>query len=171
MAKKIERKVADTILQRSRQIEVNGVLYDVAPPTVATLILVSALAAELPKLELNPDDILKESLFVAKDCQVLGDIVAVMILGAKNLVQVKQLKKKKWFGLWHVTTGVTINRQMELAENIRQNISPRQLSSIIGDLLVGMEISDFFGLTTSLISINLTRETREVGKTIQSGRS
>lgn len=167
MAKKIESKVAETVLQISRQIDVNGVIYDVAPPTIATLILVSALAAEMPKVELNPNDILEESLFVAKDCKVLGDIVAVMILGAKNIIQTRPIKKKKWFGLWGVTTEIKINRQTELAENIRQNVSPKQLSVIIGELLRGMEISDFFGLTTSLISINLTRG---VEKTIQSGR-
>lgn len=169
MAKKIERKVADTILQQSRQIEVNGVVYDVAPPSVATLILVSALAAELPNVELNPEDILKESLFVAKDCQVLGDIVAVMILGAKGITQTRRIKKKRCFGLWSVTTEVEVNRQNELAEVIRQNLSPKQLSNLIGELLVGMEISDFFGLTTSLISVNLVRETRGVGKTIVFG--
>ena len=164
MASKIESKVADTVLQRGRQIEVSGVVYDVSPPTVATLILVSALVSELPKVELSPDDILQESLFIAKDCEVLGDIVAVMILGAKNLTRVKQITKKRFFGLWRVTTAVTVNRQAELAERIRQDLSPQALSSLIGELLTGMEISSFFGLTTSLIGVNLTRATREVGK-------
>ena len=148
----------------------NGIIYNVAPPTVATLILVSSLTADMPKVEMDPEDILKESLFVAKDCQVLGDIVAVMILGAKNIIQTRQIKKKRLLGLWSITTEIQVNRQAELAEVIRQNLSPKELSNLIGELLAGMEISDFFGLTTSLISINLARATREVGKMTVSGR-
>ena len=170
MKKSIERKVADTLLERARQIKVNGIIYNVAPPTVATLILVSSLTADMPKVEMDPEDILKESLFVAKDCQVLGDIVAVMILGAKNIIQTRQIKKKRLLGLWSITTEIQVNRQAELAEVIRQNLSPKELSNLIGELLAGMEISDFFGLTTSLISINLARATREVGKMTVSGR-
>ncbi|MCC8155482.1 MAG: hypothetical protein LIP01_15645 [Tannerellaceae bacterium] len=48
MAKTIESKVADTILERKMKLEIGGKYYEVAPPTTATLILVSELVAQLP---------------------------------------------------------------------------------------------------------------------------
>lgn len=81
----IETKVADTILQKPYRVQVGEETYTVAPPSIATIILASELIAQLPGLKLDTKQVMFESLFVAKDCKVLGDIVATLILGADNV--------------------------------------------------------------------------------------
>ena len=169
MNKTTESIAADAILQRTKPIEIDGIKYQVAPPTTATLILVSELVSQLPQINLNAENILSESLMIAKDCRVLGTIAATLILGAKNLSQQIKKHKYKYWGLVTTTTEETIDKQAELADTILKELSPKQLNQIIIKLLAGMEISDFFGFTTSLIEVNLTRATREVGTTA-SGR-
>lgn len=168
-AKKIESKVADAILQRTKEIGIGGAAYNVAPPTTATLILVSELVAQMPQIKLDAKNILSESLLIAKDCRVLGDIAAVLILGAKNLRQKKTIERKGFWGLFCPPIEVVIDKQAELSGAILQSYSPKKLNELIIELLTGMEISDFFGLSTSLIEVNLTRATREVEKTTASG--
>lgn len=146
--KKIETKVADTILQRSQEVTIGAKTYQVAPPSTATLILVSELVAQMPKIKLDTADVMAESLMIAKDCRVIGDIVAVLILGAKGL------KKSKWFGF------LKNNNQSDLAKKILEDIKPVDLNSLVLRLLQGMEISFFFGVSTFLIGINLTKETK-----------
>ena len=65
--------------------------YIVAPPSIATLILASELIAQLPGLKLDSKQVMFEYLFVAKDCKVLGEIVATLILGADNLTSEKEI--------------------------------------------------------------------------------
>ena len=157
MKKTIESKTADTILEKKREITINGKVYQVSPPSTATLIEVSGLVAQLPQINLNPNDMISECVMVAKDCRVLGDIIAVMILGEGNYIE------KKLFGL------ISINRRAELTkEALRMN--PTKLGQAVYQLLGGLEIAAFFSITTSLIEINLTRPTKEVVETTASGR-
>lgn len=81
----IESKVASAILERPvASIELEGVKYDIAPPSIATLILVSEIVSTLPEVKpVSGDKILYSVLHIAKDYRALGDIVAVLILGAK----------------------------------------------------------------------------------------
>lgn len=78
----IEGLVSDTILQKPYSIQIGQETYEVAPPSIATLILASELISQLPKVELDKSLVTFESLRIAKDCKVLGDIVATLILGA-----------------------------------------------------------------------------------------
>ena len=170
MKKNIESRVADTVLQRNKEIVIGDQTYEIAPPTTATLILVSELVATMPTIKLNSESIIIESLMIAKDCKPLGDIMAVLILGAKNIREKKTITTKRLWGLIKETCEIPINKQAELAELILQNISPKELNKIVVELLMGMEVADFFDISTSLIKVNLTRETREVEKTTASGR-
>ena len=169
MPNNIERKVAETILQKLQEIQIGEETYQVAPPTTATLILASEFISELPAIQLDSKSVLTETLYIAKDCRVLGDILAVLVLGAKNVRTTKEIVKKRLFGLVKDSEQIIIDNQAELAEKILYNVSPRELNAILANLLKTMQISDFFGLTTSLIEINLLRQTRGV-VTIPSGR-
>lgn len=164
--KPIEKKVADTILQKSKTVEIGGETYEVAPPSTATLILVSKEVAMLPPIEVNKEtDILTETLRIAKDCSFLGDIIAILILGANRITEKKRVVKKRFFGLIKDVSDITVNRQKELADLLLRHKSPKELNELTAHLLSGMEIGDFFGLTTSLIEINLTKPTKEVETT------
>ncbi|MDR1223691.1 MAG: hypothetical protein LBL07_12570 [Tannerella sp.] len=157
----LETKTADTILQQPVEVEIGGKTYSVAPPSTATLILVSAAVSKLPKTRLDAENIATESLYIAKDCEALGEIVAILILGAKGL----KGSEKKFFGLKTVET----DPKSILAKEILTELTPRQLSDMLGKLLAGMDLAFFFATTNSLIEINLLRKTRET-ETTASGR-
>lgn len=168
MDKTIEQKVSETILQQPEEITVGEKTYKAAPPSVATLILASEAVSRLPQIKLDTEKVVEESLSVAKDCRALGDIIAILILGAKHLtetVKSRETKEKRYLcGLLRrkheVEVEVTIDRKAELANEILENISPTNLYILFATLLQKMQIQDFFGLTTFLTEINLLRQTK-----------
>ena len=162
--KNIEAKTASTILQKPEEVVVGNTLYKVAPPSTATLILVSEAVANMPKVNLKSENIVDESLYIAKDCRIEGEIVAIMILGAKGLTET--IRVRKWGLIPH---KITINKKESLAKQLLEDITPRELMNLTSRLLQGMQIADFFGLTTFLIEINLLRQTK-VGETTASGQ-
>ena len=97
---------------------------------------------------------------------MLGDIVAVLILGAKGLTNTvtRKVIRKRFFGLIKSETEetVTIDRKAELSKIILDNIRPSVMLNIIIRRLNDLEIGDFFGITTSLSEINLLKPTKEV---------
>ncbi len=172
-AKTIEEKVAETILQQPVKVTVAGREYIAAPPTVATMILVSAAVSRLPHLHLDSGRVLEESLAVAKDCQPLGDILATLILGAKHAgdsVEMPQAKgKRRLFGRRKRKTK-TVTARERLSRELLEELSPRDLHSLTVQLLMKMQVSDFFGLTTFLTEINMTRPTKVVTGQTASGQ-
>jgi len=180
----IEKKVAATILEKGDKVQVGGKTYVVAPPTTATLILVSELVAQIPPINKaeRPGEILNESLRIAKDCRVLGEIPAVIILGAMGLEEAKNIteeqeivdsslcgliKKKKKVT---VEKNIIIDRKKELTDILLYHTSPRELSELTANLLMSLEIGDFFGFTTSLAEINLLKPTKREVETTASGQ-
>lgn len=166
--KTIEQKVADAILERSKgEIEIDGTVYPIGAPSIATLILVSEIISTLPVVQnVQSKDVLPAVLHYAKDYKALGELAAVFILGAKNLTaQIStEVEERRLWGLIRRKKGIqqTIDRKAELAEKILLNISPSVLSHLIISRLENMEIGDFFAITTSLSAANLLKPTREV---------
>lgn len=158
----IEQRVGATLLQQPRQIEVAGKTYSVAPPTIATLILASEAISLLPQERLDDQHIVEETLRIAKDCRVLGDILAILILGAKGLTEERTTEERTLFGLRRRRTTRTIDRKRELADELLEALAPRDLWRLISELLRDMQLGDFFGATTSLLEVNLTKATRGV---------
>lgn len=181
MTENIETKVARTILQEPEKITVGDTVYQVAPPSTATLILLSETAARMPQDKLDPERIVDETLSIAKHCRPIGEFAAILILGAKGLTEtrkaVKTVEKTVYepclFGLLKrprviaetVEEEDVIDRKAELAKTLLEELPPRELHNLTARLLQRMQIADFFGLTTFLIEINLLRQTREVGTT------
>lgn len=165
----IESKVAAAILEKPiATIELEGVKYNIAPPSISTLILVSEIVSTLPQVDDVPNDkIVYSALHHAKDFKQLGNIVAVLILGAKGLTDTvtRKVVKKRFFGLIKSETEetVTIDRKAELAKIVLDNIRPSVMLNIIVRRLNDLEIGDFFGITTSLSETNLLKPTKEVG--------
>jgi hypothetical protein len=176
--KTIEEKVAEAILQKTIEITVGDKIYTAAPPSTATLILASEAISQLPRVTLDPNNLVEESLSIAKDCRVLGDIVAIFILGAKNLTEEvkKRVVKEKYLlgGLikrkYEVEQNVIIDRKAELSKELLENLTPGELHSLTANLLQKMDLGDFFGLTTFLIEINLLRQTKVVNGATASGQ-
>lgn len=177
--KTLEEKVADTILEKVEELSVGSKTYQVAPPSTATLILVSEAVSRLPRVVADPDNVVEESLSIAKDCRALGDIAAILILGARHLTErmkVQQTREKRY--LWGfirrkevVEVEEVRDRKAELAKELLETYSPKALNMLVGGLLNKMEIGDFFGLTTFLIEINLMHQTKVETEATASGQS
>lgn len=165
----IESKVASAILERPiATIEIEGAKYDIAPPSVATLILLSEIASGLPTVEpVSKDKIVYSVLRNAKKYRMLGDLLAVLILGAKGLTETttRKVVKSRLFGLIKTEKEetVTIDKKAELSKILLENVRPSILFNLIVKRLNEMEIGDFFGITTSLSEVNLLKPTKEVG--------
>mgnify|MGYP000086214532 CR=1 FL=1 len=133
MPENIETKVAQTILQQTEEITVGDKVYKAAPPSAATLILASEAVARMPKIQLDTERIVDEVLAIGKDCRPMGEIIAIMILGAKGLTEthkaVKTVEKRRFWGFVKETEQVeveeTIDHKAELAKSLLEDITQK----------------------------------------------
>ena len=155
--KTIESKVADAILQKKNQtITLGGKEYTFGKPSVATIILVSELVSELPEIntDIKQSELVAEVLRTAKDCKVIGRIVATIILGAKRINELKPPKKRfPWLQR-------ACNELDELSHIVLQEMTAQEIAKIISESLVELEIGSFFGLTASLTQANVLKRTK-----------
>jgi len=171
----IEKKVAETILEKPLTVFVGNTSYEVAPPSVGTLIMVSEAVSRLPHTKLDADNVLEECLSVGRDCTELGEIAAILILGAKKCRQSvgRRLVSggRYFYGLIDTRRWKETNAVEELTREVLENCSPRQIFDIITRILGTLELSDFFALTTFLSGVNLLRPTKVEKEAIASGHS
>lgn len=175
-SKTIEQQVADVILGREiSSIEINGEVYNVAPPSIATLIMASEIISTLPVVEpISSEDeeksqkIFREVLKSAKDFKALGELSAVLILGAKGLYEetIIEVPTKRFFGLLRGKKRISkaIDKKARLAKAILEEMTPSKLFDLLLNRINGLEIGNFFAITTSLSEVNILKPTREVGK-------
>lgn len=164
----IESRVASAILQRNiASIDIDGVKYDIAPPTLATLIRVSEIVSTLPVVDatkIEPKDRMYSALQNARHYKAIGEIIGVLILGAKNTTGTKMIDVKNhgFFGRFRKRKRVesTYNRAAELGDAIMNNIRPSLIYELILKLLQQNEITTFFAITTSLSAANIIKPTK-----------
>lgn len=174
----LEKKVSECILQLSSDtIEIEGHEFEIAPPTPATLIMISALVSELPLVDGRAGNIMLEVLSTAKDFTILGRICAVFIIGAKRVkenrkVTVSSVETRRhwsWRKFRKVTEDVTVKTTVPeidwLADKILHEVTNETLVKVIAKRLGMLQIPDFFALTTSLSEANQLKRTREVVET------
>lgn len=171
----LEQKAADTILQKAAKVNIGGKEYEAAPPSIATLILVSEAVSRLPQRKLDSNNLVLESLNIAKHCNVLGDIAAILILGARHFNDIKNdphTENKGWFRrLFSRKPKQTQRTQGEiLSQEILETYSPHKLYDLVAMLLQRMDLADFFALTTFLTEINLLRQTKVETETTAFGQ-
>jgi hypothetical protein len=158
MKRTIEQITAEAILQEPRMVEVNGKEYRVAPPSVATLIEASKYISQLPDLSeiAEPDDenAVLGTIGVAKDCEYLGRIAAIMMLGKK-----RPAKKERLF-------GKETDSLDELSEALLLDLSPRELHDLIVELFRMQDVGFFLSALIFLKRIKMIHAT----KTTASGR-
>ncbi len=156
----LEGQVADAILETPHIVSVGGQQYEVAPPSLGTLILVSKAVSALPAVRMDGTDVISQTLDIAQDCRPIAEACAIMVLGAKRLAT-GETERNDWLRFWR-TNRKGMQEKERLTERILTECTPRQLSELAVELLSRMQIADFFGLTTSLLEVNLLRKTREV---------
>lgn len=124
----------------------------------------------MPKIMQTPNSILQEALRTAKDCEAVGRIAAILVLGAKRINEGHEMVKsesRKWS--WRKFRFVVRQeKESELdfvARHILEELTPATLNETITKRLMEMQVGDFFGLTTSLSAINILDRTKEVEQT------
>lgn len=152
----MEKKVAETLLEEKKVIVIEGVTYEVNPPSIATLVLASKYIRDLPNEILDEERLVSDLFRLAHQLPAVGYALSAMILG------VKEFEKEE------VVAWYSFKKQKEkqghiLAKKIN-NAPIKQVFSNFYKILEAMNLSDFFQLTTFLIELNMTRPTREVEK-------
>lgn len=178
----IEEQVADTILEKPvAQVKLGEQTYLIAPPTLGTLILISKYAQQLPPAPADNEElnILKEVLTNAKDCKVIGKIIATLILGAKRVLEYHKVPiqvtiqekqpRRFWQKRKEQTKTIYIPEIDYIKDLVLDELSPKEANELVAKTLMELQLPDFFGLTTSLTTANHLKPTREVENPIQSG--
>lgn len=187
MEKTIQQRTADTILQNPiGSVTIGEQTYEIEAPTTGTLIMISALASELPQLDPDTprEEFVSALIKAAGESESLGQIAATIILGAKRIKQNPIITlttteyRRKWswrkFRFIDVPEIIPtpIYERDYVADHILDNMTPHDLKGLIDFALSEAHLADFFVLTTSLRTTkNLLNPTREVGKATASGHS
>lgn len=176
-----EKKVAETILQeKDMSVTIGGKAYEFGKPTVGTMIMVSSLIAQLPPVDAKAKgaDIVREVLRTAKNSAVIGEIAAVLILGAKRVQEHRKVSAtppftRPWWAFWRSDDkSIVTDEKTALAAGILNEMSVAELQELIISRISDLQVGSFFGLTTSLTTANILRPTRSGvdGKTTVSGQ-
>lgn len=157
MAKNVQHKVAETLLKAEHKISLGGKEYTVAPPSIGTLVYVSDLISRVPKIEIREGSESIDILAGAKDYKILPELMAVLILGVKEIRQSVEPAKKWLFG---ANKGKKQTKLEALVKEINENASPIEIKNAIVPLLESLQLADFFVVTTFLNGINITKPTK-----------
>ena len=150
----IERKVAETILQRPDTIKIGTRTFDVPKPTTAALIMASAAASKLPRVKLQGgEDLVSEVLRIGKDCTPIGEVLASLLTDARGSMR-DGVARKEYEARLKETTAALLEES-----------TPSELMKAAIKLLNTSDVGDFFGLTTFLVEVNLTKATKVEGTT------
>lgn len=154
----IEALTADCILQNPVTISIGNEKMKVSKPTLGTLIEASKYIGKLPELgTLNVEQAIPYAMATAEKCALVGDIIAILILGRKEAEKPVDCKFRRFFGLFR--RKVRTQREV-LAEKILETCSSKEIMGMYLALIDLQKIAFFLRLTTSLNETNLLRRTR-----------
>lgn len=148
-----EQRTADAILQKPIAVKIGRKTYQVPRPTLATIIEVSAMIAEYKDVEYvdMPDDPVSEVLRIAKDYDGMERILAMIVLGAKAA-----RREFRVLG-WTVWRSKRLER---LARKIKEEMTPKEITSVLIDVFGTMDCAFFLISITSLHRVNHLRTTK-----------
>lgn len=158
----LEQKAADTLLQKPIEVKVGTKTYEVAKPTLATLMEVSKYIAMLP----NAGTIDKEFIvpFILSNASnagaLLAKIAAVMIIGAQGIQKIAQKRKERVFRWFYRTYTETKSNVDVLGEEIANNVSCEELNTIISETLSHQRIGFFLSSIISLKGASVSEKTK-----------
>ncbi len=160
----MEEQVSKTILEEKESVNIGGESYNVAPPSIATLILFSKYVSKLPKESLSEKTAIASLLQNADKLHYVGYAIASVILGAEKVKSKQSTIKRFWHKIFNKKTELEL-----LAEKINHS-DVENVSNVFLTILSSLKLNVFFQLTTSLIEMNLTKPTREVEEMTVSGQ-
>lgn len=159
MEKNILEETAKAILQRETTIKIGKDTYQVAPPTIATLIEVSSRIAKMDFDEPQEEETqLNYVLRNARKAKCISEILALLILGEQ-----KAFTPETW------TTKIARLFRLEprkafdqLTRKISTHYTPDELLEGFVGILSKMEVESFFAISTFLKKVNVVNTKKKV---------
>ena len=148
----IEKKVANAILQEDIEVSIGKKTIKIPRPTLGTMIEVSRLIAEcgMREFKISAESAVTDTLSIAKDCEPLAEILAVLMLGRK-----KSVLSVSIFGV----DVIIKDRKKRLKKQILEDFTPKIIAETIAQILGQMECAFFLGIITTLSQANILKKT------------
>lgn len=154
IAMEVEEIIADTINGNPIKIKFRDKDIEIPRPTLGTLIEVSKHIAKLPEFAIiddpkDPRAYVTQTLSLAKDSGKIAEILAIMMLGKKNM-----RREVRIFGI----TVRKVDRVKALAAEI-EDMTSKEIADLMTAIFSSMDCAFFLGVITSLNAINITKPT------------
>ena len=155
-----EKQLVEGIVNKKfNTLNIHGHYFPITTATLGTVIRASEELQGLT-IPLNNEDInvLIEALKNAQQANILGNLIAILILGAKREKENLKIKIRK-FPLFPFLYR-KISEKEFLAKTIVDEVSPSLLQAIITQRLVDLELVSFYGTIKSLSINNILEPTK-----------
>ena len=158
MEKNILEETANAILQRETTIKIGKDTYQVAPPTIAPLIEVSARIAKMDFDEPQEETQLNYVLRNARKANCISEILALLILGEQKAFAPETWTNKiaRWLRLEPRKAFDQLTRK------IATHYTPDELLEGFVGILSKMEVESFFAISTFLQKVNVMNTKKKV---------
>lgn len=150
----VEKRVADTILQKPLEVVIGGAKYKVAPPKNATIIRMSEMVVNLP-LMTKKGNVFEEVMTKGRNSKIIGDIIALLVCGEIAPLRVYSLGSI----FSHFKRG---RRFRKVRRSVLYKTSPRETIVLLSQIIKMQEVGDFFTLIISLNNANTLKPTKEM---------
>ena len=152
----MEEKVAQTLLEEPTTVTIGGEAYQVAPPSIFTLVRASKYISKIPTDTISEGNIFGSIIHNAEDYQNIAWAISVIVLG-NDFTEVETYPKWQF---WKRKKSVT------KGENLVKKLMKTPITEVTDaffKVLGQIDIRPFFVITTSLKGMMITKPTKEVG--------
>ena len=151
----MEEKVAQTLLEEPTTVTIGGEAYQVAPPSIFTLVRASKYISKIPTDTISEGNIFGSIIHNAEDYQNIAWAISVIVLG-NDFTEVETYPKWQF---WKRKKSVT------KGENLVKKLMKTPITEVTDTffkVLGQIDIRAFFVITTSLKGMMITKPTKEV---------
>ena len=151
----MEEKVAQTLLEEPTTVTIEGEAYQVAPPSIFTLVRASKYISKIPTDTINEGNILGSIIHNAEEYENIAWAIAVILLGNHFTEVVTYPKWQFWRKTKNITKGEILAKKLI-------NTPITEVSAAFFKVLGQIDIRAFFVVSTSLKGMMITKPTKEV---------
>ena len=151
----MEEKVAQTLLEEPTAVTIGGEAYQVAPPSIFTLVRASKYISKIPTDTINEGNILGSIIHNAEEYENIAWAIAVILLGNHFTEVVTYPKWQFWRKTKNITKGEILAKKLI-------NTPITEVSAAFFKVLGQIDIRAFFVVSTSLKGMMITKPTKEV---------
>jgi len=152
----MEEKVAQTLLEEPTTVTIGGEAYQVAPPSIFTLVRASKYISKIPTDTISEGNIFGSIIHNAEDYENIAWAISVIVLG-NDFTEVETYPKWQfWKRKKSITKGENLVKKLMKAPIT-------EVTDVFFKVLGQIDIRPFFVITTSLKGMMITKPTKEVG--------